>query len=262
MAPALCVNGVSKTYARSESPALTPTSFDVEPGQFVSLVGPSGCGKSTLLGMIAGLITPDEGSIEALGEPVTGPGNGRAIVFQDAALFPWLTLERNVEYGLRAHGVPKAERREKVAHALRMVHLDHVAEKHPYELSGGMRQRASIARALVLEPEILLMDEPFSAVDALTRAILQELILKIWQTIPVTILFVTHDGEEAVFLSSRIISLTKSPAKIHEDVAIDLAYPRDQISTRADEKFHAQRQQLFASIFLQEKGGAPSAPRS
>ena len=171
MAAALRVMDVSKTYARSEQMALAPTSFDVQEGEFVSLLGPSGCGKSTLLAMIAGLLAPDTGVVEALGEPVTGPGDGRAIVFQDAALFPWLTLEHNVEYGLRAHGVPKAERREKVRDALRMVHLDHVAGKHPYELSGGMRQRASIARALVLEPRILLMDEPFSALDAQTRVV-------------------------------------------------------------------------------------------
>ncbi|MCX6409611.1 MAG: ABC transporter ATP-binding protein [Actinobacteria bacterium] len=248
MAPALRVNGVSKTYARSESPALTPTSFEVEPGQFVSLVGPSGCGKSTLLGMIAGLITPDEGSIEALGEPVTGPGSGRAIVFQDAALFPWLTLERNVEYGLRAHGVPKAERREKVAHALRMVHLDHVAEKHPYELSGGMRQRASIARALVLEPEILLMDEPFSALDAQTRTLLQDELQRIWLETRPAVVFVTHNLIEAAFLSDTVHLLSSSPGRVVKTYDIGIPRPRDEADPALLDIRHDMLERLRAEV--------------
>jgi len=234
-------------------------------GAFLSIVGPSGCGKSTLLKLISGLESPSGGEILFNGARVTGPAEGMIYVFQQytKSIFPWSTVIQNIEFGLNSHKtLGKRERDELCRHYVKLVGLEGYEHYFPYQLSGGMQQRVVIARALICEPSVLLMDEPFSAVDALTRAILQELILKIWQTIPVTILFVTHDVEEAVFLSSRIISLTKSPAKIHEDVAIDLAYPRDQISTRADEKFHALRQQLFASIFLQEKGGAPSAPRS
>jgi NitT/TauT family transport system ATP-binding protein len=240
-------------------------SCSIPQGAFLSIVGPSGCGKSTLLKLISGLEAPSGGEILFNGAKVTGPAEGMIYVFQQytKSIFPWRTVIQNIEFGLNSHKkLGKRERDELCRHYVKLVGLEGYEHYFPYQLSGGMQQRVVIARALICEPSVLLMDEPFSAVDALTRAILQELILKIWQTIPVTILFVTHDVEEAVFLSSRIISLTKSPAKIHEDVAIDLPYPRDQITTRADEKFHGLRQQLFASIFLQEKGGAPSAPRS
>lgn len=248
MAAALRVIDVSKTYARSDQPALVPTSFDVQPGEFVSLVGPSGCGKSTLLGMIAGLLAPDSGRIEALGQPVTGPGDGRAIVFQDAALFPWLTLERNVEYGLRAHGMPKAERREKVQDALRMVHLDHVATKHPYELSGGMRQRASIARALVLEPEILLMDEPFSALDAQTRVVLQDEVQRIWLETRPAVVFVTHNLIEAAFLSDTVHLLSSSPGRIIKTYDVNLPRPRDESDPALLDLRHDMLERLRAEV--------------
>lgn len=228
MAPALRIAAVCKTYERSDHVALEPTSFEVAAEEFVSLVGPSGCGKSTLLAMIAGLLAPDSGSIEALGQPVTGPGDGRAIVFQDAALFPWLTLHHNVEYGLRAQGMRRAERRERVENALRMVHLDHVGEKHPYELSGGMRQRAAIARALVLEPKILLMDEPFSALDAQTRTLLQDELQRIWLDTRPAVVFVTHNLMEAAFLSDTTYLFSSSPGRIvcRYDVAVER--PRDE----------------------------------
>jgi NitT/TauT family transport system ATP-binding protein len=163
---------------------------------------------------------------------------------------------QNVEFGLNSYKKLTArEARARCLEYIRLVGLDGYENYYPYQLSGGMQQRVCIARALICEPDMLLMDEPFSAVDALTRAILQELILKIWETIPVTILFVTHDVDEAVFLSNRIISLSKIPATIREDVAIDLPYPRDQIRTREDERFTAFRHRLFSSIFMQEKGG-------
>ncbi len=248
MAAALRVIDVSKTYARSDQPALTATSFDVQPGEFTSLVGPSGCGKSTLLAMIAGLLMPDTGSVEALGETVTGPGKGRAIVFQDAALFPWLTLERNVEYGLRAHGVAKAERREKVQQALRMVHLDDVARKHPYELSGGMRQRASIARALVLEPKILLMDEPFSSLDAQTRVVLQDEVQRIWLETKLAVVFVTHNLIEAAFLSDTVHLLSSSPGRIIKTYAIDIPRPRDEADPALLDIRHDMLERLRAEV--------------
>jgi NitT/TauT family transport system ATP-binding protein len=237
----------------------------VPAGEMCVILGPSGAGKSTLLRCVNQLVAPSGGEILFNGAKVTGPAEGMIYVFQQytKSIFPWRTVIQNIEFGLNSHKtLGKRERDELCRHYVKLVGLEGYENYFPYQLSGGMQQRVVIARALICEPSVLLMDEPFSAVDALTRAILQELLLKIWQTIPVTILFVTHDVEEAVFLSSRIISLTKSPAKIHEDVAIDLPYPRDQITTRADEKFHGLRQQLFASIFLQEKGGAPSAPRS
>lgn len=228
MAPALRISAVCKTYERSDNVALEPTSFQVAAGEFVSLVGPSGCGKSTLLAMIAGLLTPDSGSIEALGKTVTGPGDGRAIVFQDAALFPWLTLRHNVEYGLRAQGVPRAERGERVENALRLVHLDHVGEKHPYELSGGMRQRAAIARALVLEPKILLMDEPFSALDAQTRTLLQDELQRIWLETRPAVVFVTHNLMEAAFLSDTAYLFSSAPGRIVRRYDVAVERPRDE----------------------------------
>ena len=250
----VAVNGQSLTVFDGISCAIPQ-------GAFLSIVGPSGCGKSTLLKLISGLEPASGGEILFKGKAVTGPADGMIYVFQQytKSIFPWRTVIQNIEFGLNSHkkNLSRSEREDLCRHYVKLVGLEGYENYFPYQLSGGMQQRVVIARALICEPSVLLMDEPFSAVDALTRAILQELILSIWRTIPVTILFVTHDVEEAVFLSSRIISLTKSPAKIHEDVAIDLPYPRDQITTRADPRFHGLRQQLFASIFLQEKGAAP-----
>ena len=237
-------------------------SCTIPQGAFLSIIGPSGCGKSTLLKLISGLEAPSRGEILFKGRQVNGPADGMIYVFQQytKSIFPWRTVLQNIEFGLRSHRkLTRRESRDLCLHYVKLVGLEGYEHYYPYQRSGGMQQRVVIARALICEPSVLLMDEPFSAVDALTRAILQELILKIWETIPVTILFVTHDVEEAVFLSSRIVSLTKSPARIHEDVAIDLDYPRDQIRTRADDKFNGLRQRLFASIFLQEKGSAPAA---
>ena len=261
--PIIEVRDASKRFAVNGQ---APTVFDgvscsIPQGAFLSIVGPSGCGKSTLLKLISGLEAPSGGEILFNGKAINGPAEGMIYVFQQytKSIFPWRTVIENIEFGLNSHkkGLSRQEREDLCRHYVKLVGLEGYENYFPYQLSGGMQQRVVIARALICEPSVLLMDEPFSAVDALTRAILQELILNIWRTIPVTILFVTHDVEEAVFLSSRIISLTKSPARIHEDVAIDLPYPRDQITTRAEPKFHALRQQLFASIFLQEKGVAP-----
>ena len=176
------------------------------------MIGPSGCGKSTLLKLIAGLETPSAGEVRFNGRCVDGPAKGMIYVFQQytKSIFPWRTVIQNVEFGLSSHKrLGRKEARERCREYIRLVGLAGYEDYHPYQLSGGMQQRVCIARALICEPEVLLMDEPFSAVDAMTRAVLQELILKIWQTVPVTILFVTHDVEEAVFLSTRIISLTR-----------------------------------------------------
>jgi NitT/TauT family transport system ATP-binding protein len=265
--PIIEVQNVSKAFS-VDGKALAVfenLSCRIDKGSFLSIVGPSGCGKSTLLKLISGLETPNEGRIVFNGQAIGGPAKGMIYVFQQytKSIFPWRTVIQNVEFGLNSYkSLPRRETRERCLEYIRLVGLEGYENYFPYQLSGGMQQRVCIARALICEPDVLLMDEPFSAVDALTRAILQELILKIWETIPVTILFVTHDVEEAVFVSSRIVSLSKIPATIREDVTIDLPYPRDQIRTREDERFTALRHRLFSSIFLQEKDGEATVGRA
>jgi NitT/TauT family transport system ATP-binding protein len=230
--PALRVDGVSKSYG-GDSAALQETSIDVAPGEFVSLVGPSGCGKSTLLSLIAGLLVPDSGRIELDGEDVTGkPAGGRAMVFQDAALMPWLSVRHNVEYGLRAQRVPRAERRERAMEALRMVHLEHVSERAPHELSGGMRQRVAIARALVLRPRVLLMDEPFSALDVQTRTVLHEELQRIYLETRPAVVFVTHNLMEAAFLADTVYLLSAGPGRIVRRYDVDVPRPREESDGR------------------------------
>jgi NitT/TauT family transport system ATP-binding protein len=228
----------------------------IESGSFVSIVGPSGCGKSTLLKLICGLDSPSAGTVLFENRPVSGPARGMIYVFQHytRSILPWRDVMGNVAFGLNAaKSLPPRQARDKCLEYIRLVGLEGYERYHPYQLSGGMQQRVCIARALICEPAVLLMDEPFSAVDTMTRAVLQELILKIWAAIPVTILFVTHDVDEAVFLSSRVIALGRAPAAIRDDLMIDLPQPRDQIATREDGRFISTRQRLFASIFLQEK---------
>lgn len=230
----------------------------IESRSFVSIVGPSGCGKSTLLKLISGLETPSSGSIIFNGNPVIGPPKGMIYVFQQytKSIFPWRTVGENVEFGLRiSRSISSRLSRELCREYIDLVGLGGYEDYYPYQLSGGMQQRVCIARALICQPEVLLMDEPFSAVDAMTRAILQELIMGIWQKLPVTVLFVTHDVDEAVFLSTRIISLGRTGSGISEDLAIDLPLPRDQIATRANPRFTELRQRLFSAIFTQEKSG-------
>jgi NitT/TauT family transport system ATP-binding protein len=193
------------------------------------------------------------------GKEIDGPPPGMIYVFQQytKSIFPWRTVIQNIAFGLKIQKkLSRAEVREKCLEYIKLVGLEGYEDYYPAQLSGGMQQRVAIARALICEPKVLLMDEPFSAVDAMTRAILQELLLKIWETIPITVLFVTHDVEEAVFLSNRILSLGRPPESIKEDLSVDLPYPRNQIETRSDPQFTALRQSLFASIFLQEKGSA------
>lgn len=239
----LRVEGVTKTYA-SGGYALAPTSFTVRRGEFTSIVGPSGCGKSTLLSMIAGLLAPDGGHILVNGEVVTRPSRERAMVFQDAALMPWLNVRHNVEYGLRAQRVPKAERRLRVEEALEMVHLSHVAERRAHELSGGMRQRVAIARALVLRPEILLMDEPFSALDAQTRTVLQDELQRIWIETRPAVVFVTHNLLEAAFLSDTVHLLSASPGRIVQTYDVGVERPREE----GDARLVAIRQDMLARM--------------
>jgi NitT/TauT family transport system ATP-binding protein len=262
-APIIQLRDVTKTF-QSHDRSLTvfnSFSYQVENRSFLSVVGPSGCGKSTLLKLISGLETPSDGEIRFNGRIVNGPPKGMIYVFQQytKSILPWRTVIENVEFGLRARRrVSFKEVRERCREYIDLVGLNGYENYYPYQLSGGMQQRVCIARALICEPEVLLMDEPFSAVDAMTRAILQELVMRIWQKLPITILFVTHDVDEAVFLSTRIISLGRAGAGISEDVTINLPSPRNQIETRAHPQFTELRQRLFASIFVQEKSAATS----
>jgi NitT/TauT family transport system ATP-binding protein len=208
--------------------ALGPISFSIRPREFFAILGPSGCGKSTLLNVIAGLEKPDTGEVLVDGKRVERPGPDRAVVFQEAGLMPWLTVIENVEYGLKLRGLSKAERRERALHYLKMVHLTKYADARPHELSGGMRQRVSIARALALEPRVLLMDEPFSALDAQTRDLLHDELQRIWDETHVTIVFVTHNINEAVYLADRVLIMTAPPGQMRRIVRVPFARPRDK----------------------------------
>jgi NitT/TauT family transport system ATP-binding protein len=206
--------------------ALANVGLQIEPGEFVCLVGPSGCGKTTILNLIAGLERPDWGEVRIAGRRVEGPGPDRGVMFQDAALFPWLTVEQNVEFGLKEQRVPRRQRKQRAAAYLSMVGMTRFAHAMVHELSGGMRQRVALARALALEPHILLMDEPFGALDARTREVLQAELVAIWHETHKTIVFVTHDMTEAVRLASRVVLLRARPAQVSRSVDIEPLLPR------------------------------------
>jgi NitT/TauT family transport system ATP-binding protein len=234
--PVLDVRAVKKVYAgrKRDVEAVRDLTFSVAPGEFVCIVGPSGAGKTTLLRCIGGLLEPTSGEVVLDGSAVTGPPAGMAVVFQEygRSLFPWLTVEQNVALPLKEKGLPRARRDELVSEALAAVGLSDFSESHPYQLSGGMQQRVAIARAVAYEPKVLMMDEPFAAVDAQTRADLEDLVRSLWQRLGVTVLFVTHDIDESVYLAERVLVLSSSPTVILGDVAIDLGAERDQLRTR------------------------------
>jgi NitT/TauT family transport system ATP-binding protein len=225
---ALHVDHVSRTYdgRRGSTLALDRFSLDVADGELVCVVGPSGCGKSTLLDLLAGHQMPDAGHVYAHGEQVTGPSSRRMVIFQEHALFPWMTARRNVEFGLELAGVGKAERRERAERWLHRVHLEQFADSLVHELSGGMRQRVAIARGFALEPEVLLMDEPFSALDAQTRDLLHGELQDLWTATGTTIVFITHNVREAVLLGDRVVSMSAHPGRIRRIVSVDLPRPR------------------------------------
>lgn len=235
---------VHKNFDGSHVPAIRDVTLTCYPGEFVVVVGPSGCGKSTLLNMAAGMIAPDAGLAHLDGEPITGPGPERAMVFQDHGLFPWLTAAQNIEFGLKMCGLHAAERQRRVMHALAMVHLSHSADKLVHELSGGMKQRVAIARAMVLEPSILLMDEPFAALDAQTRTLLHEQLQELWCQTHKTILFVTHSVGEAVRLADRIVIMHAHPGCIRREVRVALPHPRDFDSREVGTLVHLVRSEI------------------
>jgi NitT/TauT family transport system ATP-binding protein len=225
---ALQLVGLGKTFSGKTGPteALRAVDLSIPEGEFVTILGPSGCGKSTLLNLVAGLERPSTGCVEVDGEPVDGPDADRIVVFQDGALFPWLDVQGNVEFGLRVAGVPTAERKARVAEYLEMVQLEKFARARIHELSGGMKQRVALARALVLRPRILLMDEPFAALDAQTREEMESVIQELWLRSGATILFVTHDIQEAFCLGDRIVVLSHRPGTIRAVVSNDAPRPR------------------------------------
>jgi NitT/TauT family transport system ATP-binding protein len=248
----LDVEGLRKVYdghGRSVE-ALRDLTFRISAGELVCLVGPSGCGKTTLLKCISGLLAPTSGRIVLEGQSVTGPPPNMAVVLQEygRSLFPWMRVADNVELPLREKKVPGPRRRQLVAQALDAVDLADARSAYPWQLSGGMQQRVAIARAIAYEPHILLMDEPFAAVDAQTRADLEDLIHSLWAQFSMTILFVTHDIDEAVYLGQRVVVLSNSPTVVQEDLVVDLPAERDQLTTRSDARFTALRGHVYEQI--------------
>jgi NitT/TauT family transport system ATP-binding protein len=238
--------------------ALRDITFTVDAGEFVCVVGPSGCGKTTLLRCLGGLLKPTSGEVVVDGARVTGPPDGVAIVFQEygRSLFPWLKVAENVELPLKAKGLARSQRAELVDQALRAVGLADARTAWPWQLSGGMQQRVAIARALAFQPRVLLMDEPFAAVDAQTRADLEDLVRSVWQQFEITMLFVTHDIDEAVYLGQRVVMLSSSPTVVLEDLAIELPAERDQLVTRADPRFIELRGHVYSRIQQAKKNVA------
>lgn len=238
--------------------ALRPVDLEIAPGEFIALVGPSGCGKSTLLNVLAGFIKPSVGKALVGGEPVTRPDIDHGMVFQDYALFPWLNVIDNVAFGLERQGMGKDERHARARDYLDMVGLKDFAQKRPRELSGGMKQRVALARVFATDPSIILMDEPFGALDALTRRFLQHQLLGIWQRNRKTVVFVTHSVQEAVYLSTRVVVMTARPGRIKLDQRIELDHPRDFATAefRTYEKLiYDQLDEELAKTFNLEGGG-------
>ncbi|WP_403022073.1 ABC transporter ATP-binding protein [Salinibacterium sp. GXW1014] len=256
--PLLAVDELRHLYKTDEGEQLVldGISFVVEQGEFVSIVGPSGCGKTTLLRSLSGLLQPTSGTVALNGTPINGVPKGLAMVFQDyrGSLFPWRKVGANVEFPLLGV-VSKEERAKRVRESLAAVGLEKSANRYPWQLSGGMQQRVAIARALAMQPQLLLMDEPFASVDAQTRSELEDLLLRVRDQFDMTILFVTHDVDESVYLSSRVLSLSKAPTVVTSSVPIPLPTPRDQIGSREDPRFVQLRGEVARLIRSAAPGG-------
>lgn len=262
----LKVTGVSKTYGQGPQavPAVGDLTFEMKEHELLCIVGPSGCGKTTLLKMMSGLMAPSSGTIELAGQPITGPPEQMAVVFQDysRSLYPWMKVRQNISFPLEGKHLSRADRRERVERAVRAVGLDGFSDKYPWQLSGGMQQRVAIARAVAYRPQILLMDEPFASVDAQTRADLEDLLLRVRAEFDVTVVFVTHDIDESVYLSDRVLILSPRPSFVQETLEVPLPKPRDQVATKELPAFAHLRAHVFTAIKRRADadGAARSAP--
>ena len=253
---ALEAAGVRKVYSKNgrDLPVLDVERFSVREGEFVTVIGPSGCGKSTFLHIIGGFIKAEAGSIRVYGEKVNGPGPDRGMMFQEFALFPWKTVAGNVAWGLEAQGFARARIEETVAAYLQMMNLTEFGHHYPAELSGGMKQRVALARVLAFNPKVLLMDEPFGALDAQTRETMQEEVTRLWESTGKTIVFVTHDIEEAVFLGDRVVVLSARPGRIREEVSIALPRPRG-LEVKKSMQCHEYRNHIWDLIRSESQRG-------
>lgn len=255
----LQADSVGLAFNSSGPLVLQDISFRLDRGSFTSILGPSGCGKTTLLRILAGLLPPSSGTVYFNGEPVTGPGPERTIIFQDYGLFEWKTVAENVEVGLKAKGLGKLQRRLLAQQYIDLVHLSGSEFKYPKHLSGGMKQRAAIARALAVDPECILMDEPFAALDSQTRLLLQEEIMAVWEKAKKTVVLVTHSAEEAVLLSDRVLVLSNAPASIVLDLNIDFERPRPS-ELRRDHRFLELTNSLWQCLRSEVGIGAEREP--
>jgi NitT/TauT family transport system ATP-binding protein len=257
----LSADDIHHTYSPGkpeEHRALGGISFSVDEGEFVSIVGPSGCGKTTLMRCLSGLMQPTAGTVSMEGRTISAVPDDLTLVFQDysRSLYPWLRVADNVEFPLKDHRLPRAERRERVAQALSDVGLTGHETKYPRQLSGGMQQRVAIARALAYRPSMLLMDEPYASVDAQTRESLEDMLLDVWERRNKTVLFVTHDIDESVYLADRVLVLSKGPSHVIADLTVDIARPRDQIDTKAEPKFVELRAEV--ARLIRDAGSDPT----
>jgi NitT/TauT family transport system ATP-binding protein len=257
-APKIVMSGVGKRFG--DVSALENVNLEVKENEFVSIVGTSGCGKSTLLSILGGLQDPSEGGVLVDGAPIAGPGRDRGVVFQGYSLLPWLTVRKNVEFALLDEGLSSKERVEQAREHLALVGLSDFEDSFPSQLSGGMKQRVAIARALSYRPKILLMDEPFGALDALTRRVMQELLTQVWEKHRLTVVFITHDVEEAVFISDRVLVMSNRPGRIKAEFDVSLPRPRDHRLTASSE-FRVIAAEVLESIYAESLEVA-SQPRA
>lgn len=244
------IDNVKKVFdsRNGEVVALNGVNMDIKENEFITVVGPSGCGKSTLLNIIAGLSKPTSGKVFCDGKEVTGTGPERGVVFQQYALFPWLTVRKNIEFGLTLKGIKGQEAQDIIEHYVKMVDLEDFIDHYPKELSGGMRQRVAIARAYAVNPSVLLMDEPFGALDAQTRTQLQDELLKTWETERKTCFFITHDVEEAIILGQKVVIMSARPGRIKEVVDINIPYPRTQ-ETKMTQEFLDVKNYIWGQVY-------------
>ena len=245
----LQLNSINKSFPETDKETLRDINLSVEKGEFICIVGPSGCGKSTLLNLVAGLDSPTSGSIILDGKKITGPGADRVVMFQEAALYPWLNVMQNVMFGLDAAGVSKENQKKTAEKYLKMVQLWHYRDYPVHQISGGMKQRTALARALALDSKLLLMDEPFSALDNQTINLLREELERIWEKTGKTIFYVTHSVEEAIYFADRVVVMSENPGRIRSIIPIDLPRPRDI----EEERFTALRRQILGEVQLSVK---------